>query len=105
VAITSGSSVAAETWQMPGAGAERGFSTSLVILNPSTEDAIVAVDSHLGLAPSQLTVLADSVGVYQLTIVGREAVTVEADRPVVAMWVSRLESGYAATLGVPNLDE
>lgn len=105
VAITSGSSVAAETWQMPGAGAERGFSTSLVILNPSTEDAIVAVDSHLGLAPSQLTVLADSVGVYQLTIVGREAVTVEADRPVVAIWVSRLESGYAATLGVPNLDE
>lgn len=105
VAITSGSSATATTWGMPGAGSEPGFTTSLVILNPSTEDAGVAIDSHLGLAPNQLTVLADSVRVYQLSIVSREGVTITADIPVVAMWVSSLQSGYSATLGVPLLDE
>jgi len=105
VAITSGTSATATTWSMPGAGSGRRLTTSLVILNPSTEDAGVAVDSHLGLAPSQLTVLADSVSVYQLSLVSREGVTISSDLPVVAMWVARREGGYSATLGVPFLDE
>lgn len=105
VAITTGTSATSTTWLMPGAGSQPGFSTSLVILNPGTEDAAVSIDSHLGLAPNQITVLADSVRVYQLSIVSREGVTVSADVPVVAMWVSRFQSGYAATLGVPVLDE
>ena len=105
VAITSGTSATATTWSMPGAGSGRGLTTSLVILNPSSEDAGVAVDSHLGLAPSQLTVLADSVSVYQLSLVSREGVTISSDLPVVAMWVARREGGYSATLGVPFLDE
>jgi hypothetical protein len=62
------------------------------------------VDSHLGLAPSELTVLADSVSVYQLSLVAREGVTISSDLPVVAMWVARRQGGYSATLGVPVLD-
>ena len=103
MAATTGSSVDAPVWLMPGASGPPGGSSSLVILNSGIEPVTVSVRS---LADQSLvrTLEVAAEGVLVSDLVAADGYRIEATGPVVAMWTSSVDGGGTAALGIPLQD-
>lgn len=104
LAWTTASQVAAPVWLMPGAGAPRGGSGSIVLLNTGIETLTVSIRSLADQSiVRELEVDAEEVLVENLR--GASGYRVEATGPIVALWTSQLDGAGSAAIGIPIRDE
>lgn len=105
VAITSGSAVTANRWLLPGAGSTATGGGTLVVANPSLDDATLVVTSLRDQSVAlELTVAAGQV-VELAGFEGRgRGYVVDAGEPVVAMWNTTEGAAGAFAIGMPVLD-
>lgn len=103
LAATTASQTDAPLWLLPGASGPAGGSGQLVMLNSGLEPVSVAVRT-LQEAALTRNFEVPSEGVQVVDLVAADGYRVEADGPVVAMWVSNLGSASTAAIGVPIQD-
>lgn len=105
VALSTGSTLTATQWLLPGAGSSSEALTRVAVLNPSTEDATVVVtERRRSSTATQVMIPSDSVRVLELEGLPRDGVAVDSDVPIVVSWSSTREFSAAFAVGLPLAD-
>ncbi|GEM_PF-1346846 len=106
IAVTTGSTVTASRWLLPGAGLAEGGTGRLVVLNAGLEQTNVVITA-LGQQSvvKQPPVDAGSVLEFASIAPSANAYTVSGEGLLVPMWVTSVGTATAYSVGAPLIDE
>ncbi|MDP9145812.1 MAG: DUF5719 family protein [Actinomycetota bacterium] len=106
VAFTTGSTVSASRWLLPGAGLGPGGTGRMVILNAGLEQATVVVTAQKEESIArELTIPAGGVLEFQAVEGNADAYTLRGEGLLVPLWVTASGAATAYAIGVPLIDE
>ena len=103
--LTSGATVPASRWLLPGAGSIEGGFGSVVVFNPGIEEANFTLTARRGRSEAvNLTVQAGEILEVEAFETQAHGYVVDGDRPLVVMWT--ISDGFvsAASIGTPLED-
>ena len=103
LAVTSGSTVEASRWMLPGAAPPAGGWATLVIMNSGIEDTTVSIRPlRENTRLRNLVVASDSV--VEIGLAAADGHLVESTGPIVVLWTARRDHAGSASIGVPIND-
>jgi hypothetical protein len=106
VAFTTGSTVSASRWLLPGAGLGPGGTGRMVIVNTGLEETTVVVTAQKEESIArEFPVPAGAVVEFQAVEGNAEAYTLRGDGLLVPLWVTTSGTATAYAIGVPLIDE
>lgn len=100
LATTAASSRQANRWMLPAASPPPGGRASVVILNPSIEDATVTLRPLRENSTTRDLALASD-GVVQVALERADGYLIESTSPIVVLWTARSEAGHTLAMGAP----
>jgi len=103
--LTSGATVPASRWLLPGAGSIEGGFGSVVVFNPGIEEANFTLTARRGRSEAvNLTVEAGEILEVETFEAPADGYVVDGDRPLVVMWTISDGIVSAASIGTPLED-
>jgi hypothetical protein len=106
VAFTTGSTVSASRWLLPGAGLGPGGTGRMVILNTGLEETTVVVAAQKEESVArEFPVPAGAVVEFQAVEGTADAYTLRGEGLLVPLWVTTTGTATAYAIGVPLIDE
>ena len=103
LAATTGGTVEATRWFLPGAGSPPNRSATAIILGVGIEDGAVSI-RPLNSGMPTLTFDLPADGVIEVALVASDGYLIESSQPMIAMWAGQGGGTRFAAMGVPILD-